>query len=226
MPVSLFRKGRSLPRCACAALFLPCVKRDRQEGPLSPGNVFINSLSLFVMAAVSGSRSLPVRFSALVGSVARALAARFPLCVGCASGADLFARSAVPSARVFSVGSFRSPGVPFGAALARRSAACVRAGVAAGGPVAGFVSGPCPSAVRPSASSSACFCGSGSGSWASLSFAAGLGAPVVVWWCGPGAPSLPAWGGSWVPVSGAVAGVRLPAGGWLFVPGAPSLSLF
>lgn len=178
------------------------------------------------MAAVSGSRSLPPRFSGLVGSVARALAARFPVCVGCAAGADSYARSAVPGARVFSVAAFRSPGVSFGAALARRSVACVRAGVAAGGPVAGFVSRACPPAVRPSASPSACFCGGGSGSWASLALAAGLGAPVVVWWCGSGAPSLPSWGGSWVPVSGLVAGVSLPAGGWLFVPGSASLSLF
>ncbi len=179
------------------------------------------------MAAVSGSRSLPVRFSGLVGSVAQALAARFPLCVGCAAGADSFARSAVPSARVFSVASFRAAGLSWGAALARRSVACVQAGAAAGGPVAGFVSRPCPPAVRPSSSSSACFCGAGSGSWASLAFAAGLGAPVVVWWCGPGSPSLPSWWcGSWVPVSGPVAGVSLPAGGWLFVPGSASLSLF
>lgn len=40
MPVSLFRKGRSLPRFACAALFLPCVKRDRQEGAAVPRKCF------------------------------------------------------------------------------------------------------------------------------------------------------------------------------------------
>jgi hypothetical protein len=99
--------------------------------------------------------------------------------------------------------------------------ALVRA-VAASGPSArffGFVVGPCPRSVAPSASSSACFCGGGSGSWASLAFAVGLGLPMVVFWYGSGAPALPSWwGGSWSPVSvGRVSGFQ-------FVPA--QLSLF
>jgi hypothetical protein len=100
-------------------------------------------------------------------------------------------------------------------AARRRWCALVRA-VSVSGPGArffGFVLGPCPRSVSPSASSSRCFCGGGSGSWASLAFAVGLGLPVVVFWCGSGAPALPSWwGGSWSPVS--VGGVS----GFQFVP--------
>ena len=39
----------------------------------------------------------------------------------------------------------------------------------------------CPGRLSPSADSRACFCGTGSSSWATLSLAAGLGVPCLVW---------------------------------------------
>jgi hypothetical protein len=164
------------------------------------------------LAGFSGSRVLPASFAGLVSAVVgAAVASGLGVAVGCASGADALVRSAAPGARVFRASAFGSGRT----ALVRRSVALVRA-VAVSGSGArffGFVVGPCPRSVSPSASSSACFCGGGSGSWASLAFAVGLGLPVVVFWCGSGAPALPAWwGGSWAPAS--VGGVA----GWRFVP--------
>jgi len=92
---------------------------------------------------------------------------------------------------VFSAASPRfSAGVPFVAALARRSAACVRS-VAAGsrGLLVVLPSGACPRGVAPSAS----FRGGGSGSWGSAALAAGLGRRVVVWL--PAGVVAPAWAG-------------------------------
>lgn len=161
---------------------------------------------------------LPASFAGSVGSVVASVAASgLGVAVGCASGADALVRSAAPGARVFRAAAFGCGR----AALVRRSVALVRA-VSVSGRGArffGFVVGPCPRSVSPSALSSACFCGGGSGSWASLAFAVGLGLPVVVFWCGSGAPVLPSWwGGAWSPVS--VGGVS----GFQFVPA--QLALF
>jgi hypothetical protein len=167
----------------------------------------------------TGSRALSATWSALVGRVVTAvLASERGIAVGCANGADLFVRQAAPGAEVFSVASGR-----WGAgraAFAARSAAMVRA-VAASGPGAGFVgfvSVACQAGIRPARSWRA---GSPpSGSWSTLALAAGLGLPVVVFWCGPGQAQLPAWsGGSWSPA--APAGVW--AAGWGWGAGQPPL---
>jgi hypothetical protein len=173
----------------------------------------------------SGSRSLSGSFAPLVRRVVAAVvAAGLPVAVGCAAGADRLVRAAAPGARVFSVSS----GV-WGAgrgAFAARSVALVRA-VAAAGPgssFVGFVAGACPAGLVPSAAPGACFCGLGSGSWASLALAAGLGLPVVVFWCAPGPVALPASWGAW-----SLLGSGPSAGGWALVPAAPvaaQLSLF
>lgn len=168
-----------------------------------------------------GSRSLPPRFVGAVASVVAAvLAAGRGVAVGCAGGADAFVRSACPSARVFSVAS-GAWGSGRGA-LAARSVACVRA-VAASGPGAGwvgFVVSACPAGLAPSSSPSACFAGFGSGSWASCAFAAALGLPVAVFWCGPGPAVLPASWGSWSSVASGPF-----AGGWLLLPSSPAARL-
>lgn len=165
----------------------------------------VRSLSLFPASApavvgFSGSRRLAPAFAPLVaGVVASVLAAGRSVAVGCAAGADAFARAAAPGALVFSAAAFGSGR----GAFAIRSVALVRA-VAAGGPGSGFVvfpSASCPAGLLPSARSSACFCGSGSGSWASAAFAVGLGLPLVVFPCGFSA--LPAWG-RWVPAGSGV----------------------
>lgn len=109
------------------------------------------------------------------------------------------------------------PAVPLAGRLAGRSAALVSA-IASSGPGAGlvgFVSFPCPPDVLPSSSPSRCFSGAGSGSWASLALAAGLGVPIVVFPVGLPASALPAWAGTWSPLSGAW------SGGFRFVPASP-----
>jgi hypothetical protein len=164
----------------------------------------------------SGSRSLSSSWAPLVGRVVRgALAAGRGVGVGCAAGADLLVRRAAGGrACVWRVSS-GAWGSGRGA-FAARSVALVRAVAAsgAGAGFAGFVSSPCPAGLLPSASSSACFSGLGSGSWASLALAAGLGLPVVVFWCGGGwGALLPLSWGVWSPV---VAGPF--AGGWLLSP--------
>ncbi len=142
-----------------------------------------------------GSRSLSGPAAALCRSVSASLSASGSVVsVGCASGADAAVRSAVPSAVVFSVasglwGSGR-------AAYARRSAALVRS-LPPGSAFVGFPAAPCPSGVVPARSWR-----SGrpvSGSWSALALASGLGLSVFVF--GVPAPSLPAWPGSWSPVS-------------------------
>lgn len=151
------------------------------------------------LCGFSGSRSLPAAFVPLVaGAVQQARRLGLGLAVGCASGADQYVRHAHP-ARVFYAQEFMAPGVSFRAALARRSAALVAA-VAASGPPAQFVvfvSVPCPRGLAPSPSPSRCFAGFGSGSWGTAALAVGSGLPVSVFWCGAGAPALPAWAGSW-----------------------------
>jgi hypothetical protein len=130
--------------------------------------------------------------TALVSRIARAVSLLgHTVCVGCAQGVDSVVRSAVPSARVFSVAS---PGAGVGSrswsvALARRSQSMVSACSV----LVGFASVPCPSSVSPARS----FCGGGSGTWASIAFAVGRGLRVFVF-AAPDVP-LPSWsGGSWV----------------------------
>lgn len=157
------------------------------------------SLSSFLSAPVvgfSGSRSaagLSSAFAAAAGCVPSGAS----VFVGCARGVDELARSAFPSARVFSVASGtwgRGRG-----AFAARSSAFVSAVSSAGGVL---VSLPAPGSVPaaglvPSSSSSRCFSGGGSGSWASLAFALGLGVPCAVWLGSGAAPA--GWGLSPVP---------------------------
>lgn len=167
------------------------------------------------LVGFTGSRTLPASWSSQVSAVVASVqGSGRQVAVGCAAGADALVRVAAPGALVFSVsggafGSGRS-------AFARRSAALVQV-VAGSGPGAGFVgfvAGPCPVGLVPSPSSSACFQGFGSGSWASLALAAGLGLPVIVFWCSSAAVSLaPSWG-SWLPA--AQSGPF--ASGWRFVP--------
>jgi len=83
-------------------------------------------------------------------------------------------------------------------AFVGRSIRLVQA-VAASGPgcgMAGFVTARCPGSIRPASKWT-----SGlpvSGSWSTLALAAGLGVPVVVFWCADWPQELPAWpGGSW-----------------------------
>lgn len=115
--------------------------------------------------------------------------------VGCAAGADAVFRAAFPGLRVVSVvaGSGRS-------GFARRSISVV-IGVSRSGSGlwVSFPSGPCPVGLVPSSSSSRAFCGSGSGSWASLSLAAGLGIPCLVFapFGVPGSWGFVALGSGW-----------------------------
>ena len=174
------------------------------------------------LVGFEGSRSLGSCFAGLVSPVVGSvLRSGLGVATGCAAGADALVRSSARgSAVVFSVAS----GL-FGSgrgAFAARSAALVRA-VAASGPGAAFavfVSSACPAGVVPARSWRS---GSSvSGSWSSLALAAGLGLPVFVFWCAPGAPVLPAWaGGSWVPAS---AGSF--AGSWSWVPAPVQPALF
>ena len=175
-----------------------------------------------VRAAVGfcGSRSLSPAYAPLVSAVVRRVAATgAPVVVGCAAGADQLVRAACPAASVLAVSS-GAFGSGRGAFVAR-SVALVRQVVAAGGVLVGFVSAACPAGIVPATSwrSGA----SVSGSWSSLALAAGLGAGVVVFWCGPGEPLLPAWG-DW---SAAVDPFCVPAGhGWVCSPSAVQSSLF
>lgn len=147
--------------------------------------------------------------------VARCVPSSSQVFVGCARGVDELARSAFPSARVFSVASGawgRGRG-----AFAGRSVAFVRALSSSGGVLVSLPSpGSVPAAgLVPSSSSSRCFSGGGSGSWASLAFAVGLGVPCLVW-LGSAAPPA-GWG--FVAVPGCP--------GWVsFSPAGVQLSLF
>lgn len=171
-----------------------------------------------------GSRRLSGAWFRAAGRLAAAVTAGLAprrVSVGCAPGADSAVRRSVPCCRVFRVSAYGSGR----GAYARRSAACVQSvGSGPGSAYVGFVSVPCPERVRPSSSVHTCFCGGGSGTWATLALAVGSGVgSIIVFWCAPGSPSLPSWGGSWVPASGRF------SGGWLFVPGSgggSQLSLF
>lgn len=169
------------------------------------------------MVGFTGSRSLAAHYQSLVSQVVGSFAARsVPLVVGCAAGADQFVRLAAPQARVFYASGYGTGRASF----ARRSMAMVQA-VAASGPggqLIGFVSAPCPAGLRiQSATPTRAFAGFGSGSWATLSYAASLGLPISVYWCGPGpAPVMPVSWGQWlIPVGIGSAHqpcVLLPAG--------------
>jgi len=65
--------------------------------------------------------------------------------------------------------------------FAARSVRFVRELHRVGGVLVSFPGRACPRRLSPSADSRACFCGTGSGSWATLSLAAGLGVPCLVW---------------------------------------------
>jgi len=159
------------------------------------------------LVGFGGSRSLCSSWAGFVGRVVLAVArAGRGVAVCSGAGASAFVRSACPSALVFSP-SFDGPG-----ALPARASACVRSCAASGSGAAwvAFVTGPCPAGVVPASSWRAGR--PGSGSWSEVALAVGLGLPVVVFWCAPGAPALPAWGGAWVP-----AGSGVWASGWRFV---------
>jgi hypothetical protein len=165
------------------------------------------------LVGFGGSRLLGSAWAGLVGRVVVAVArAGRGVAVCSGAGASAFVRSAFPSAVVF------SPLFSGRSALPARASACVRSCAATGsgsGWVA-FVSGPCPVGIVPARSWR-----SGrpaSGSWSEVALAVGLGLPVVVFWCAPGVPKLPAWGGSWVP-----AGRGVWACGWRYAPPASSL---
>jgi hypothetical protein len=168
----------------------------------------------------SGSRApSPAAVSALRSVLPCLRSAGVRLSVGCAPGVDQLVRGAFggsPSLLVFCASSPRfGGGGGVRAALARRSAACVRS-VSRGrrGLLLVLPSGACPAGVRPGRS----FRGCGSGSWGSAALAVCLGRRVVVWL--PSGLQPPAWSGfSWSFVGG---------GWWLCVP-APrpcQLSLF
>jgi hypothetical protein len=119
--------------------------------------------------------------------------------VGCAAGADALVRAACPDAQVFSAARM-FPDLPFRAALVNRSVALVWALVTRAGRLVAFAGGPCPAYIFPARKWE-----SGmppSGTWSTLALAAGMGLPVVVFWCAPGPAALPAWPGwSWSPVT-------------------------
>lgn len=176
------------------------------------------SLGAFSVASAGfcGSRCLSSAFRPRVARVVRAAqTAGFGISVGCARGADHFVRSAAGSAcRVFRARDHQP------ASLVARSSAMVRAVASSPGSVlAGFVSCSCPAGIFPGPtwrSGQPC-----SGTWSSLALATGLGVQVVVFWCTPGAPALPAAWGTWSPVrSGPF------VGGWVCTPFAIQSSFF
>jgi hypothetical protein len=181
--------------------------------------------------AVVGSRRVPASAAGLVAGLVASVAASGRALVSscCRSGAPALVRSAAASAGVpCAVFSALPSGVAGRAAFAARAAALVRAVAAAGSGSAlvVLVSGPCPSGVVPARSWR-----SGrpvSGSWSEAALGAGLGLPVLVFWCAPaeyrsvggGSPVLPSWPGfSWVPAGGS--GVWSSA--WRLVPAAAPL---
>lgn len=164
-----------------------------------------------VVALVAGARSVAFSGSRSVvppvlASVLALVSPRAFVAVGCASGVDAAVRSSVCGCSVFSASSFAASS--WAGRLALRSAAVVRAGAGRSPAlVLVFPSGACPRGLAPSPSVSACFAGFGSGSWSSAAFAAGLGAPLLVF----SPVGVPAWGFA-----------SLGAGWWLLSP-SPSL---
>jgi hypothetical protein len=174
----------------------------------------------------SGSRALSAAWAPAVCALLASLPPAVPVLVGDASGADALVRAARPGARVFAVAGGRSA-----AALVARSVALVR-GLAlcgAGACLLALPGGPCPAGVLPAAGWRSGV--SPSGTWSSAALAAGLGVAVLVGWCAPGAPVLPAWPRGvwsalpalpWSPGSPA----PCPLFGWSPPAAAPQLSLF
>ncbi len=163
------------------------------------------------LVGFTGSRSLPSRFSPLVGAVVQSVVqSGRGVAVGDAAGADAFVRARAVQCgvtpRVFRPSLYGGRRVA--GALAHRSAVMVRAVQQSGGRagVVGFVSSACPVHPRsgkrlvPARSSVRCFGGFGSGTWSTLAFAVALGLPVVVFACGVSHwAALPShWGGIWV----------------------------
>lgn len=148
----------------------------------------------------SGARSCPVSEAAVACVLPLVPRSGCRVSVGCARGVDALVRGFFAgslSLLVFFASSPRFCGGRPAAALARRSAACVRS-VAPGarGLLVVAPSGACPSGVRPGRS----FRGCGSGSWGSAALAVGLGRRVLLF----SPAGVPCWpGGSWMPVLGA-----------------------
>ena len=127
----------------------------------------------------------------MVGALVASLPGGAGVLVGDAAGADALVRAALPTARVFAAaGSQR-------AELVARSVRLVRAVAAAPAPrwLVALAGGPCPAGITPAAQWRSGR--SASGTWSSAALAAGLGVPLLVVWCAPGAVALPAWTGDW-----------------------------
>ena len=92
------------------------------------------------------------------------------------------------------------PKLPAAARLIRRtSALAAYTGGQPNAPMIGFMADACPADMSPARLAA----GTGSGSWACLRLAAAYKRQIFVFWCGKGAPDLPAhWGGAWRPVGG------------------------
>jgi hypothetical protein len=175
--------------------------------------------ALVISAALSAGASSRLRVFAAFGPVSPPWPAARVFAPGASSSVSSVSGVAGALAAGASVSWWAGggPAVPLAGRLASRSSALVSAVAAsgAGRGFVGFVSSPCPAGLGPLSSPSACFSGSGSGSWASFALAAGLGLPVVVFPVGLPASALPAWAGSWVPLTGAW------SGGYRFVPAPP-----
>jgi hypothetical protein len=181
--------------------------------------------ALVVSAALSAGASSRLRVFAAFGPVSPPWPAARVFAPGASSSVSSVSGVAGALATGTSVSwwSGGGPAVPLAGRLASRSSALLSAVAAsgAGRGFVGFVSSPSPASLGPSSSPSACFSGSGSGSWASLALSSGLGLPVVVFPVGLPASALPAWAGSWVPLTGAW------SGGFRFVPrSSPQGALF
>jgi hypothetical protein len=96
--------------------------------------------------------------------------------VGCARGVDAQVRAMYPDATVFNAIAY--PGRNYGAKLANRSAAMVRATHEAGGCLVAFPMKGCPDIVEPCTTWKYC---AGSGTWGTIALAAGLGVPTIIW---------------------------------------------
>ncbi len=201
--------ARCCPLHRGAAFSLPAFPFRCVAMPVSVPSSLALLLASAPVVGVSGSRR-PSQISRWAVCLTLAFTPGVVI-TGCASGIDQVARQRVAPSRlrVFRAAS-RLPG-----ALAARSTACVQAVAAAGGLWLSFPSSPCPAALVPSRSASACFSGSGSGSWASLALARGLGLASIVflpagitppapyglhqvaatapgaWWFGPGSGQIP-----------------------------------
>jgi hypothetical protein len=226
---------------ASARLARPVVRCAPVARPLAGGVAVVAASGSVAPVAVpvvfAGSRSLPASASALVsGVVVRCVAAGVPsFSVGCASGADLAALSALvrsgvaPRVSVFAVGSaagagFWSCSAPLWA-LSGSAAAGASVSWLAGGPLS------VPLSSRLARRSLACvgsvpagsvFCAFLSspfsrGSLLSARAAVARGLRVVVFCCGFAPSALPSLGvGRWVSVPSSSAF----AGGFCWAPGA------